>query len=144
MALIKTDDVQAWFTDDRLSLELTDDLPEAVNVEAKVLAKCSTRYDVSTWVDFSTTPQLVKSVISAQVAAIRYRKHYADQLDELLYADWLDEWAMKCLEGIVSGTIPLIDIPADELLDAQLAAGASFYPDDSTTPGPKFQMDQVF
>ena len=147
MALIDVGDVQSWFTEDRLQLEFEDELPEEVNVSLETLARLSTRYDVDTWVDPDTTPALVKSVISAQVAAIRYRKQYADQLatsEEGNYADWLENWAMTNLDGIIDGTIPLLDIVTDEeLVIAQESASASFYPTDAEIDGDaaKFTMD---
>jgi len=147
MALINTDDVQAWFTTDRLSLDLTDDLVEEKNVSAEVLAVASTRYDVSTWITRATTPQLIKSIISARVAAIRYSKQYADQLDEIVYADWLNNWATDILKGVVDGTIPLTDVSAVDLADAQTAAGATFYPTDASSvddQAAKFTMDMTF
>ena len=143
MSLVSVDDVQAWFTDDRLSLEVTDDLPEEPNVSAEVLSTVAARYDTSTWIDRSTTPELIRSIISAQVAAIRYRKHYADQVDELSYADWLDQWAMHILKGIVGGAIALLDIPAEDLLVAQTAASISGLPDDDSEAA-KFTMDMSF
>jgi len=148
MALITTDDVQTWFTDDRLLLDITDDLPEETNVSAEVLATVSTRYTTTTWITAATTPRLIRSVISARVAAIRYSKHYADQLDELLYADWLNKWAMDILEGIVSGAIPLLDIVTSaDLTAAQEAASAKFYPTDTSSvddQAAKFTMDMSF
>ena len=149
MALITIDDVQAWFTTDRLSLDITDDLPEEVSISPEILASVSTRYDVSDWTTPSTTPQLIRSVISARVAAIRYSKQYADQVDEIVYADWLHDWAMTTLEGIINSTIPLLDIVTDaELLTAQTASSVKFFPTDvsSATDAdpPKFTMDKVF
>ncbi len=143
MSLVSVDDVQAWFTDDRLSLEVTDDLPEEPNVSAEVLSTVAARYDTSTWIDRSTTPELIRSIISAQVAAIRYRKHYADQIDELPYADWLDQWAMTIMNGIVGGSIALLDIPPEDLLTAQIDASMSGLPDDDSEPA-KFTMDMSF
>ena len=147
MALIDVGDVQSWFTEDRLQLEFEDELPEETNVSNKVLAKISKRYDVTLWISVATTPALVKSVISAQVAAIRYRKQYADQLEEASYADWLDDWAMTTLDGIVDGTIPLLDIVTDdELVIAQESSSASFSPTDAEIDddAAKFTMDMSF
>jgi len=147
MALIEVGDVQSWFTEDRLQLEFEDELPEETNVSNEVLAKVSKRYDVDTWITPATTPALVKSVISAQVAAIRYRKQYADQLGEAIYSDWLDNWVMVTLTGIVDGTIPLLDIITDEeLIIAQESASASFYPtdDEIDDDAAKFTMDMSF
>lgn len=144
MALVTTDDVQAWLTKNRIEIEIVDDLPEEVNISAEILASISTRYTVTTWVSPSTTPLLVKSIISARVAALRYAKHYADQLEENSYSDWLNMWAMDILKGIISGTIPLTDVPVSELLVAQTAASISFLPDDTTTPSARFTMDMSF
>lgn len=147
MALINTDDVQSWFTTDRLSLEITDDLPEEVNISAEVLATASTRYSTTTWVTIATTPRLIRSVISARVAAIRYNKHYADQVDELPYGEWLHKWSMNILDGIINGTIPLLDVPSADLTLAQKTASATFYPTDASSvddQAAKFTMDMSF
>lgn len=148
MALIAASDVQAWITTDRLLVDASD-LSEEPNVSAEVLAKVSVTYDVSAWVSTSTTPNLIKSVISARVAAIRYSKHYADQLDELLYADWLNNWVISILEGIINGSIPLLDtVTDDELTTAQVAASVKFFPTDISSADdanpPKFTMAQEF
>lgn len=143
MALITIDDVQSWVTTDRLQLEFTEDLPEETNISPQVLAVVSSRYDVSTWINPNTTPALIRSVISARVAAVRYRKVYADQLEnEISYADWLEKWAQNTLDGIVKGTIPLLDVPAEDLVTAQTDASISFFPTDTT--GIKFTMDAEF
>jgi len=144
VALITTDDVQSWFTTDRLQLEVTDELSEEPNISAEVLGTVSSRYDTSAWISSSTTPQLIKSIISARVAAVRYRKHYADQLDELFYADWLDDWAETLMEGVVSGSVELLDVTEEETAAAQAAASASFVPNDDTEETSKFTMGMSF
>jgi hypothetical protein len=144
VALITVDDVQSWFTENRLQLDITDELVEEPNISAEVLGTVSSRYDVSTWTTYGTTPDLIRSVISARVAAVRYRKHYADQADELFYADWLDEWATNLLDGIVSGTVELLDVTDEETTAAQTAAGPSFVPNDLTEETSKFTMDMSF
>ena len=134
MALITVSDVQSWFTDDRLRLAPEqDNLPEETDVSNEVLARVSVRYDTTTWVDPDTTPALIRSVISARVGSIRYRKVYADQLEEgPNYADWLyDEWSETTLMGIIDGQIPLLD--AADLSTAQANAGPKFFPTDASS-----------
>ncbi len=129
--LINIDDVQSWFTENKLLLEADDDLKEETDVSNEVLSSVSSRYDTSLWVSRATTPSLIRSVISARVAAIRYRKIYADQLDEENYADWLDEWFKMQLEGIISGQVQLLD--ATDLTTALDSAGPKFYPTDTSS-----------
>ena len=140
--LINIDDVQSWFTENRLLLDADDLLTEETDVSNEVLSTVASRYDVSIWVSRATTPTLIRSVISARVAAIRYRKHYADQLDEEgNYALWLDNWFMTTLDGIVSGQIQLLD--ATDLDAALVNAGAEFFPtDQSSIDDPPFGPGQ--
>ncbi len=144
MPLINIDDVQSWFTTDRLLLEADDDLKEETNVSNEVTSTVASRYDTSLWVDRTTTPTLIKSIISARVAAVRYREHYADQLEEENYADWLDNWFTMTLDGIVSGQIQLLD--ATDLTTALTSAGPEFFPTDtsSVTEPAKFSMGKTF
>ncbi len=143
--LINIDDVQSWFTDDRLLLDADDELAEETDVSNEVLSTVASRYDTSIWVARATTPSLIRSVISARVAAIRYRKHYADQLEEEgNYAVWLDNWFTMILDGIVSGQIQLLD--ATDLEEALTSSGAKFFPTDtsSVTEPAKFSMGKTF
>jgi hypothetical protein len=150
MALVTIGEVQSWFTEDRLLLEHDDDLPEEVAVSRLALAAISKTYDVTTWVSTATTPALVRSVISAQVAALRYRKHYADQDEELEYANWLDDWAKGTLEGIVSTELELLDtVTSDEVAAAEDARTIAFLPNDLTGSADeesdiKFKMGTIF
>ncbi len=150
--LINVEDVQSWLTEDRLLLEADDELTEEMNVSNEVKSVIEGRYDTSLWTSRATTPTLIKSIISARVAAIRYRKQYADQLDEENYADWLDNWYKMQLEGIVNGQIQLLD--ATDLEAALVSSGPTFHPDDRSSiddppfgpgEGPaKFSMGMVF
>ncbi len=142
--LINIDDVQSWFTEDRLLLDADDELAEETDVSNEVLSTAASRYDVSIWVSRATTPTLIRSVISVRVAAIRYRKQYADQLEEANYADWLDNWFMMTLEGIVNGQLQLLD--ATDLTAALASAGALFHPTDvsSVTDPAAFSMGKTF
>ncbi len=142
--LINVDDVQSWFTEDRLLLDGDDLLTEETDVSNEVKSSVASRYDVSIWVDRATTPTLIRSVISCRVAAIRYRKQYADQLEETNYADWLDNWFMMTLEGIINGQIQLLD--ATDLTTALASAGPKFFPTDvSSVDDPAaFSMGKTF
>ena len=147
MPLIQVDEVQSWFTEDRLSLEHDDTLPEEANVSEMVRSRLADTYDVTTWVSVATTPTLVRKVIAAKVAAIRYSKHYADQLDELPYAEKLEMWAKDTLEAIAEGKLTLLDVVTDAEQDAaEEARSISFFPTDvsSIDEPAKFTMGEVF
>ena len=149
---INVEDVQSWLTEDRLLLDADDGLSEETNVSNEVKSAVESRYDTSLWIDRATTPTLIRSIISARVAAIRYRKAYADQLEEESYADWLDMWYKMQLEGIISGQIQLLD--ATDLTAALASSAPTFHPDDTSSiddppflpgEGPaKFSMGKIF
>ena len=132
MAHISVAEVQSWFTTNRLQLAVTDDLPEEPNIAQEVLSVLASAYEVSSWTEVSTTPALVRKVISARVAAVRYSKTYADQIDEVSYADWLNAWAENLLEQILSGKAALLDLTDEEQEAAQEGRSTVFWPTDQT------------
>lgn len=140
---ITTDDLQAWLSEDRHRLNIIADPEEEVGIASGVLSKLATRFDVSTWIDSSSTPLLVRTIISLLVASARLRKVYADQGDESNYADKLEEWANDYIMGLVEGTILLLDA-AESLAEQSDLLGPSFLPDDSTLPVASFTMGEVF
>ncbi len=142
--LINVEDVQSWLTEDRLLFEADDELTEETNVSNEVKSVIEGRYDTSLWTTRATTPTLIKSIISARVAAIRYRKQYADQLEEENYADWLDNWYRMQLEGIINGQIQLLD--ATDLSAALTSSGPTFHPTktSSVTDPARFSMGMTF
>jgi hypothetical protein len=147
MPLVNIQDVQNWLSDNRLLVDVTDDLDDIAGFEEHIKAQLSTLYDTTLWTDASSTPVLVRSVLGARLAALRYRKVYADQADELPHADWLEAWATSTVEGILNGTLPLTDATDVETASAQ--SSISFYPDDTTEvtypeQARKFTMGQVF
>jgi len=149
-ALVSIDEVQSWLSEDRLQLSFDNDLGEEVNISLLVRAALHTAYDTSSWVDRTTTPSLVRKVIAARVASVLYRKVYADQADELPYADWLNGWADDTLEGIANGTLRLLDVVTTVEADAaQVARSIAFKPNDATATADvedatKFTIGQIF
>lgn len=147
MPLVNIQDVQNWLSDNRLLVDVTDDLEDIAGLEEHIKAQLSTLYDTTLWTDASSTPVLVRSVLGARLAALRYRKVYSDQVDELPYADWLEEWAKMTVDGILDGSLLLSD--ATDVDTAAEQSSISFYPDDTTEvaypeQARKFTMGQVF
>lgn len=150
MPLINVDDVQPWLEESKLRLDSNDDLIEEPFQSEYVksrLASCS--MEVSTWVDTSTTPTLVKAIIAMLVAAQRYNRFYSETDEEAgnPYANKLEERANMLLEGICAGTVNLSDVTDDP---ATTGFGSIlFYPTDDvgiidTEEAVRFTMGRVF
>lgn len=149
MALVSSADVQAWLEPTKLRLDSDDDLVEEIHASAIVMAQLSTRFDTSAWVDSTTTPQLVRTIISMLVAAYRYNSLYSETINEEreTYGDKLEEKAMLLLQQVVDGQLII-----EEALDGPAVTGTlEFYPTDASTliddeedAGRKFTMGQRF
>jgi hypothetical protein len=150
MALIDVDDVQPFLEETKLRLNSGDDLPEEPFQSEFVrsrLASCD--LDVSTWVDSSTTPTLIKWIIGMLVAAQRYNRFYSETDEDAgnPYANKLEEHAKLLLEGICAGSIDLLDVTDDP---ASTGFGSIvFYPTDTTgelneEEAVRFTMGKVF
>jgi hypothetical protein len=121
-------EVQSWLDAGKLELPATDTLPEEFNVSTYVLAKLGQIYNVATWVDNATTPNLVRVVISAKVAANRYNKLYSEEDDAgNKYANKLEVWAESIITALLNGTIVLVDYPTPIT-----ANDPAYYPNDLT------------
>ena len=141
MALITNDDVQPWLSDDRLDIELTDDLSEETYLSAVLTGRLSKAgYDTSSWTSAPSTPDVIRGILGRQVAAYRILKVYADQEDVSAYAqEVLLDSAENTIEMLLSGDIDLGDSSYDETTGT-----AGFYPTDSTEEEAAFNMALEF
>lgn len=152
MSRITVQNARGWVRSSKMSVgDLDTDLLD--QVEAEVLGRIAATYDTSTWVDASTTPQLVRVVIAKSYVVALYNKAYSeDENDISAYAVWLQRNAEMLITGIVDGTIDLPGVnPSDTF-----AGQPEFYPNDvssSYEPGTwgdgslgdaKFSMGRVF
>lgn len=128
MARTTLDQAQGWL--ERTKLTLSEfDVALLSQVEAQVLARVSMAYDTSTWVDTTTTPVLVQSVIAMVYAARFYNRQYSEDQDTSTYADKLLLIAESNILGIIDGTFDLIEIPGN----VASAAGPAYYPTDASS-----------
>jgi hypothetical protein len=149
MTHIDPADANAWAEQTKLKIA-TFDAAFLDQIEAQVLGRIASQFDVSTWVDPTTTPKMVKSIIAMLYVAWYYDKTYSeDQESGNDYAALLRAQAESLMMGILDGSINLPEVPNQE------PGGPSFYPtDDSSamcpTPedpslGPaKFSMGSIF
>lgn len=133
MAVIELVDIQQW-------LELTKIEPSSIDAALEIscqeeaFSRLATKYDVSTWIDASTTPELVKTIVSLLYAGRLWNRSFqAGSSKEGSYGDKLIRRADLLLLGIVEGEYDLIDTDTGNTIDPASDEGPSFFPDDSAT-----------
>lgn len=160
MAYITLDEANAWleltklsFTVDngRFSEELADQ--NAAIIFSRLRPVFGTDV-VATWTDASTTPKLVRTIITMYYVAAEYDKHYSDDVDDNVnnYATILRRLADQNIQGLIDGSVELEELP-----DGNSSQGIPvFFPTDASSDnrigfhedpsdgGPAFLMGQVF
>lgn len=155
MALATTEDVNTFLDESKAYVTDADSEPEQVDAERIVrgyLAGFVDSAEMATWKSPSKTPILIRSVAGRLVAAFRYRKLYSEDVNEVSpYAQQLYNEAMDVLRQIINGTLSLVSITTDEVVDIQAGASftdAMFYPGNKQDNDPrtarKFGMDLAF
>jgi hypothetical protein len=130
MPHITSEEAQAWAEQTKLSLPAT--LNDALEdqIAAEVLSALTSQYDVSTWVDESSTPKLVKTIMAMKYVAWVYLRQYSE--DENIqgnYGNLLRADADRMIAGINNGSLAIVEVPAD-----QVDAGQPlFYPTDASS-----------
>lgn len=120
-------EVQSWLDQGKIDLPTNDQLPEEFNVATAVFSRLAQVFNTAPWVDNTTTPNLIRVIISAKVAANRYNKLYSEEDDAgNKYANKLENWADSMIIALLNGSVVLIDSPA------VVANDPAFYPKDST------------
>jgi hypothetical protein len=129
VARISVSDAQAYATPRKLDLGTSLDGDLEASVATQVLAQVQSAYDTATWVDESTTPALIQSIIGMYYVAWYYQRTYAEDTGTATYADRLLRWAQMLINGILAGNIALTDAPAD----ATPYGTPAFYPTDQSS-----------
>jgi hypothetical protein len=97
----------------------------------------------ATWTDTTTTPKLIRTIISMMYAAAYIRKSYSEALGSEVpsYAVWLEKTANDTLTGIISGDITLLELGSP----VGSTSGPSFFPNDESNSLPVYnaQGDEV-
>lgn len=151
MAHFTLAEANAWSESSKMALDTIDSSLEA-QVAALVLNKLSPVYDVSTWTNDTSTPQLVRSIIAMEYVAWVYDKTYAEDTGEANpYATLLRQTAEANIQGLLTGVVILPEAP-EATTDNTVP---SFYPNDLSSAsepttenpsdgGPAFMMGTVF
>jgi hypothetical protein len=134
MAHIVLADAQAWLENTKANLT-TLDLNLEAQVSSDVLARLAEVFDdptfgVPTWMDNTTTPALVKQVIAMFYAGWFYDRQFSEMVaaEGMSYGTVLRNYAETLLEGIITGSIILVEISPNEG-----DTGPGFYPTDTSS-----------
>lgn len=105
---VTTAEVQQWIQDTRLTIATVDPALDA-SAYSRVVGVLALRYTTGTWIDSSTTPSLVRSIISMLIAAWTINKAHAETMGDVdAYGVHLESSALVLLGGLADGSI-LID-----------------------------------
>jgi hypothetical protein len=154
MGRIEVGDARAWAEDTKLKITSLD-LGLLQKVESQVIGRLAVVYPQSfgAWLSSTTTPELLKTVISMLYVSWFYQRQYSeDESNTNDYARLLEARANDIIESIIAGTIILVEVPTG---GGVAHGGAAVYPDDASSLlcptwddpslGPsKFSMGQVF
>jgi hypothetical protein len=151
MANITVGEAQAWAEKTKLDLGTSLDGELEMQVSTQVLGRVATAYDVSGWVDYNTTPSIIKTAISMYYVAWMYERLYSDDnTDENAYAVKLMAMADAIIANIIDGVLIITGVvPTND------QGSPTFYPTDASSAqcanrwdpslGPaSFSMGQVF
>lgn len=109
MAHVTPAEVQQWIRNTRLAITSIDATKDET-FTGIAFAKLVGRYTTTTWVDATTTPDLVRTCISMLYAAYEINAGNAEATNEINnYANHLESSAMALLGGLADGSISLSD-----------------------------------
>jgi hypothetical protein len=133
MANIDVQEAQAWCETTKLNLGTALDGELEASITSQVLTQVAQVFDTSSWVDNTTTPKLIRSIISMYYVAWIYDRTYAEDspAGSRSYADKLKTRADSLLEAIMSGNVTLPE--ATPTVDT---GSPYFYPTDSSSALP--------
>ena len=80
VAHISVGEAQAWAEGTKLTISSLDAALEE-HLAEEVLRRLDSPFDVSTWVDSTTTPKLVRTIISKLYVAWLYDRQYSEDIE---------------------------------------------------------------
>jgi hypothetical protein len=154
MARITVTEAQAWVEGTKFTIVeplSTTNASLLSQIETEIIARVSSAYDTSAWLNEASTPPLVKVAIAKLFVSWAYRRQYSEAIsdEDAAYARFLAANSELIVSSLVDGSIKIPELPG-ESINVPI-----FYPTDAssvmeptlTDPslGPaKFSMGQVF
>lgn len=127
MAHITTQEAQAWAEGTKLTISSIDANLEP-HIAEEVIDRLSSVTDVTTWTDQTTTPKLVRTIISKMYVAWIYNRIYSEDIATgSAYSDKLTANAEMLITGILDGTITIPGVTATG------SGVPGFYPTDASS-----------
>jgi hypothetical protein len=122
---ISVDEANAWVDSTKLAVSSIDANLEQ-QVTASIFARLLGTFDTTTWINTSTTPQIVRTIIAMYYISWIYDRAYSDDAESNAYAALLRQYADANIAGLVAGTIELAELP-----DANAGVSSpTFFPTD--------------
>ena len=144
--LVELTDINVHLPEDKLAVLNADDDDLQLDAERTVKARLSGTFSptvLASWVDKTTTPEIIKEVIGKLIAAKVYARAFSSEVGGVPeYAQWLYDQAMEILDGIILGNISVPEV-TDTPDTGQHLTRDMFWPN-STTGGPRFKRTDVF
>lgn len=150
MARVTVAQVQGWLDPAKLTIVTLD--TQLINqLETEIISRLAVAFDTSTWTNDTTTPELIKVIISKTYASWLINRFYSENQDEGNdYANGLLENAEMLISGLLNGTITIPGGPTPSTPRI-----ASFYPNDASSAqeptyddmslgGPYFSLGRSF
>jgi hypothetical protein len=127
MPLIDLQEVKAWAERTKLTLgDFDDDLLQ--HITNIVIGRLAGTFDTTTWLDPSTTPRLIRTIISMRYVSAVYRRSFSDEADApSSYPFWLEQQTGDMIDGLIDGTVDLPELPS------QFTGTVAFYPNDDSS-----------
>lgn len=125
---ITVDEANAYADKNKLIVNSVD-VDLETSQATQLFAKLGQVYDVSTWVDDTTTPSLVRKVLAMLYTGWFYLRTYSEEEDVSNYGQLLIDQANDLVNGIVAGTLVLSDVSVPAINPDQ----PSFYPTDASS-----------
>lgn len=157
MAHVTLPEVQQWLEATKLTLSSLDPALEdsAFTVVSSMLDR---RYDTTVWVDSTTTPSLIRKIISLLIASWTYERQYSEEsTGSSSYSTALEDSAMSLIAGLTEGSIDIVGVvptnetsqqpaflPTDDTGLTQRVDGLGFYLGVPGDEDIKFTMGRVF
>jgi hypothetical protein len=138
MAHIVVADAQTWLEGTKARLTSLDPNLES-QISIMILGRMVDTFDttiVASWVDNNTTPEIVRQIIAMTYAGWYYDRQFSEQVigagtqasNVTTYGMLLRQYAETLLEGVISGSIILVEVPLDEPQTLPV-----FYPTDTSS-----------
>jgi hypothetical protein len=141
---VTLDEIQQWLSNSKYPIEEVDEALEETG-RTLVFSALQNTFDTSTWVDATTTPALVRKIISLWIASMEWARGYAeDDTGGSTYFTFLQDLYNSLLAGVIAGGVELIEVPGE----SSDTLSIDFYPTDTEDwdedNWARFSIGQVF